>query len=146
MTDAVPLPVRFLSLDLGERRIGLAISSGHDLPIFPLGHLRRGTLEQNIKEVLALASEREVQGMVVGMPYTLSGEVGTQARKAQGFVNALMKRTVLPVYTCDETFTSVEAEGLLKDSGIQPSRDRGRVDATAAVLILQRFLDMNRAD
>ena len=146
MTDAVPLPVRFLSLDLGERRIGLAISSGHDLPILPLGHLRRGTLEQNIKEVLALASEREVQGVVVGMPYALSGEVGTQARKAQGFVNALMKRTVLPVYTCDETFTSVEAEGLLKDSGIQPSRDRGRVDATAAVLILQRFLDMNRSD
>ena len=144
MNDSDNPPARLLGLDLGERRIGLAVSPGPNLPIFPIGHLDRGKLQQDIQRVIALADQREVQGFVVGMPYTLSGQEGTQARKAQGFARALRRRTALPVYTCDETFTSVEAEGLLREAGwVRNSRDRGRVDATAAALILQRFLDNN---
>lgn len=70
----------------------------------------------------------------------LSGVVGAQARRAQGFVRAVGKRSSIPVHTMDETFTTVEAEGLLRDAGAQPSRDRGALDSTAAVLILERFL------
>jgi putative Holliday junction resolvase len=67
--------------------------------------------------------------------------VGPGARLAKGFIRALRRHTALPVYEVDERFTSVEAEGLLREAGQQPSRDKGSVDEVAAALILQRFLE-----
>jgi putative Holliday junction resolvase len=130
-----------MGLDLGERRIGLAVSHGASMLVLPAGHLERVKLKYDVDRVLEMAQERQVEGFVVGLPYTLSGEVGVQAKRAQGFVRALRKRTNLPVYTVDESFTTFEAEGILRAAGQQPSRQRGAVDSAAAVLILQRFLD-----
>ena len=130
-----------LGLDLGERRIGLSVSHGASKLVIPTGHLNRVKLKQDIERVLEMAEEREIEGFVVGLPYTLAGEVGIQAKRAQGFIRALRKRTSIPVYTVDETFTTFEAEGLMREAGQQPSRNRGAVDSAAAVLILQRFLD-----
>ena len=90
---------------------------------------------------MEIAQERDVQGFVVGIPYTLGGEVGTGAKQAQRFIRALQKRTDLTVYSMDERFTSLEAEGLLREAGRQPSREKGAVDEAAAALILERFLD-----
>ena len=130
-----------LGLDLGERRIGLSVSHGASMLVIPTGHLNRVKLKQDVERVVEMAEEREIEGFVVGLPYTLAGEVGIQAKRAQGFIRALRKRTSIPVYTVDETFTTFEAEGLMREAGQQPSRNRGAVDAAAAVLILQRFLD-----
>lgn len=130
-----------MALDLGQRRIGLAVSHGSGMLVIPVGHLERVTLRQDIGRLLKMAQERQIEAFVVGLPYTLSGDVGLEAKRAQGFVRALRRRTNLPVYTVDERFTSVEAEGLLREAGQQPSRQKGDVDATAATLILQRFLD-----
>jgi putative Holliday junction resolvase len=130
-----------MGLDLGERRIGLAVSHGASMLVLPAGHLERIKLKYDVDRVLEMAQERQVEGFVVGLPYTLSGEVDVQAKRAQGFVRALRKRTNLPVYTVDESFTTFEAEGILRAAGQQPSRQRGAVDSAAAVLILQRFLD-----
>ena len=130
-----------MGLDLGERRIGLSVSHGASMLVIPAGHLNRVKLKQDVERVVAMAEEREIEGFVVGLPYTLAGEVGIQAKRAQGFIRALRKRTSMPVYTVDETFTTFEAEGLMREAGQQPSRNRGAVDSAAAVLILQRFLD-----
>ena len=130
-----------LGLDLGERRIGLSVNHGASMLVIPAGHLNRVKLKQDVERVVEMAEEREIEGFVVGLPYTLAGEVGIQAKRAQGFIRALRKRTSIPVYTVDETFTTFEAEGLMREAGQQPSRNRGAVDAAAAVLILQRFLD-----
>ena len=130
-----------MGLDLGERRIGLSVSHGASMLVIPAGHLNRVKLKQDVERVVAMAEEREIEGFVVGLPYTLAGEVGIQAKRAQGFIRALRKRTSIPVYTVDETFTTFEAEGLMREAGQQPSRNRGAVDSAAAVLILQRFLD-----
>jgi putative holliday junction resolvase len=130
-----------MGLDLGERRIGLAVSHGASMLVLPAGHLERVKLKYDVDRVLEMAQERQVEGFVVGLPYTLSGEVGVQAKRAQGFVRALRKRTNLSIYTVDESFTTFEAEGILRAAGQQPSRQRGAVDSAAAVLILQRFLD-----
>ena len=130
-----------MGLDLGERRIGLSVSHGASMLVIPTGHLNRVKLKQDIERVVEMAEEREIEGFVVGLPYTLAGEVGIQAKRAQGFIRALRKRTSIPVYTVDETFTTFEAEGLMREAGQQPSRNRGAVDSAAAVLILQRFLD-----
>lgn len=136
--------MRLLGIDLGDRRIGLSVGDRAGRLALPAGHLERISLRYDIERLLELAQQREVDGFVVGMPYTLAGEVGPQARQIQGFVRALRKRTDRTVFTVDERYTSVEAEGLLREAGQQPSRNRGDVDALAATLILQRFLDHNQ--
>ena len=130
-----------LGLDLGERRIGLSVSHGPSMPVIPAGHLNRVKLKQDVERIVEMAEERQIEGFVVGLPYTLAGEVGIQAKRAHGFIRALRKRTSIPVYTVDETFTTFEAEGLMREAGQEPSRNRGSVDSAAAALILQRFLD-----
>lgn len=135
---------KLLSLDLGNRRIGLGMGGTPGVPAVPIGYIERRSLKEDLARVLAMAEERGVSALVVGIPYSLSGEAGEQARLAQGFVRELRKRTDLPVYTVDERFTSQEAEGLLRESGVQPSRRKGEVDALAAVLILERFLSQTR--
>ena len=132
--------MKYLALDLGNRRIGLATGGEEGVPAVPAGHLVRNALRNDLERVLAAAQERGAEAIVVGMPYSLSGEIGQQAKLAEGFVRELRKRTHLPVHTVDERFSSVEAEGLLRDSGVQPSRRKGDVDAMAAALILERFL------
>ena len=135
-----------MGLDLGERRIGIAVSDDAGSLVLPVGHVDRSRrLKDDIEAVLNIAQERRVEGLVIGMPYHISGDVGVQAKRAQGFVRALRKRTELPVFTVDEGYTSVEAEALLREAGNQPSRNRGAVDALAAVLILRRFLDQQTA-
>ena len=131
--------MRLLALDLGDRRIGLAVGDSALGTALPAGHLQRTKLRADLQEVLNAARRREAEGFVVGVPYLPSGEVGHQARMAKGFIRALKKDTRLPVYEVDETFTSLEAEGLLRDAGVEPSRNRGAVDEAAAVLILRRF-------
>ena len=133
-------PLKLLALDLGERRIGLAVSDTAGALVFPAGHLLRTKLSQDVERVLEIAQDKDVQGFVVGIPYSLDGGTARGALRAQGFARALQKRTAYPVYSVDERFTSVEAEGLLREAGRQPSRDKGAVDEAAAVLILQRFL------
>ena len=132
-----------IALDLGERRIGLAVSGPGGMAL-PAGHIVRSKLAQDIQQVIASAQERQAQGIIVGIPYMLHGEAGDSAKLARGFIRALRRALgddgALEIYEMDERFTSVEAEGLLRESGVQPSRDRASVDETAAVLILQRFL------
>ncbi|MDA0735394.1 MAG: Holliday junction resolvase RuvX, partial [Chloroflexi bacterium] len=120
-----------MGLDLGERRIGVSVSHGVSILVLPAGHLNRVKLKQDLERVLEMAEERQIEGIVVGLPYTLAGEVGVQAKRAQGFIRALRKRTSIPVFTIDETFTTFEAEGLLKEAGHEPSRNRGAVDSAA---------------
>ncbi len=130
---------KLIALDLGERRIGLAVSGPGGLAL-PAGYIFRSKLTEDVQQVIEFASERQAQGIVVGIPYTLQDETGPAAKLAKGFIRALRKETTLSIYEMDERFTSVEAEGLLRESGVQPSRDRPTVDETAAVLILQRFV------
>ncbi len=130
---------KLIALDLGERRIGLAVSGPGGMAL-PAGHIVRGKLADDVQQVIVSAQERQAQGIVVGIPHNLPDKPDTAAKLARGFIRALRKQTDLAIHEMDESFTSVEAEGLLRESGVQPSRDRASVDETAAVLILQRFL------
>ena len=130
-----------MALDLGDRRVGLAVGrDGTDL-VLPAGHIIRIKLAQDMERVLEIAKDRGAESIVVGIPYNQEGKLGPQAKKVQRFVRALRKKTGMTVYTVDERFTSVEAQGLLREAGRQPSRDKGSVDEAAAVLILRRFLE-----
>ena len=119
----------------------MAVSDPEGKIVVPVGHIQRTKLAEDIRRVLNAAGERRVEGVVVGIPYSLNGETGTQAKRALVFAKALRKQTSLPVHETDESYTSVEAEALMREAGQQPSRERAAVDEAAAVLILKRFLD-----
>ena len=137
--------MRLLALDVGDRRIGVAISDSLGILASPLATIRRRSEERDMRAVLDLADEREAGGIVVGMPLSLSGERGPQARRVERFRDALAARTRLPVAEHDERYSTAEAERLLRETGADPSKDRARLDAAAAAVILQAYLDANRA-
>jgi len=111
----------------------------------PAGVIRRAGLAADIRAVLEAGRQRQSEAIVVGVPYRPGGEDSPQTRFVQRFIRALRRESALPVYEVDEAFTSMEAEGLLRDAGNEPSRDKGSTDQAAAALILQRFLDSRNA-
>ncbi len=133
--------MRILALDIGERRIGVALSDPGGLLATPLTTIPRRHHTADVDEVLRLVDEHEAGRVVVGLPLELSGRRGTQAGRVSAFVRAMAERTQVPVDTVDERYSTVQAQRQLRESGVKPSRDRARVDAAAAAIILQSYLD-----
>ena len=131
---------RLVALDVGDRRIGLAVSIPPGELILPAGYLERRNRRADIGAILEQASQRDAVAIVVGMPYDADGGSGEQARKTASLVRALQRATDIPVLTVDESFSSNAAANDLLQSGQSPSRDPGTIDAAAAVAILRRFL------
>ena len=131
---------RLLALDVGDRRIGLAVSIPPGELILPAGYLERRNRRADIAAVLEQAGQRDAVAIVAGMPYDAHGQSGEQARKTATLVRALQRATDIPVLTVDESFSSNAAANDMVQSGQSPSRDPGAVDAAAAVTILRRFL------
>jgi putative Holliday junction resolvase len=136
-------PGRILGLDLGQSRIGVAISDPDRRVAVPLGTVRTGAPE-DVKAIAAMVKEQGIAAIVVGQPLSLSGRKGEAADHAEKFAQALRDFLKLPVFLQDERLTTVEAERQLAEAGLR-GRDRRRVvDQTAATLILQGYLDRTR--
>ena len=110
----------------------------------PLTTLSRGRDGSDVAEVLRLAAENDVGEIVVGMPISLSGRRGPQADRVARFADALRRAADIPVLSADERYSTVQAERALRESGVEPSRERERVDAAAAAIVLQSYLDAKR--
>ena len=136
--------MRVLALDVGDRRIGLAVSDPTGLLASPIGAVDRGPTD--VDDILRTAIDNDAAEIVVGLPLTLSGESREQAGKVRRFIRDLRAKTDLPVNAIDERLSTVQAQRLLRDSGggRRRSRDRGRIDAAAAAVILQAYLDSRR--
>lgn len=134
--------MRILALDVGESRIGIAIST---LPLnfaTPLTTLSCVSQKRDIEAVLGLAMEYSVSHLLVGIPYNPEdGSTTPQAQSILGFLEALRAASAIPVDGWDESFSTLEAEKILQQKGVKPSRQKGRVDAIAAAVILQSYLD-----
>ena len=137
--------MRVLALDVGDKRIGIALSDPTRLLASPLTTITRRSEPEDIDSVLRLAKENTVEEIVVGLPLSLSGRAGPQARKVTGFTKRLSERAAVPVKSVDERYSTAQAERLLRQAGAKPSEDRARVDAAAAAVILQSYLDSGRA-
>ena len=133
--------MRIIALDVGDRRIGVAMSDPTGLLASPLSTITRKGHDTDVDEVLDLAAQNDVAEILVGMPVSLSGKKGAQAARVTAFAEELRSRTDLPVVFVDERYSTVQAERSLREQGVQPSRDRARVDAAAAAVILQSYLD-----
>ena len=132
--------MRALALDVGDARIGLAISDPGGIVCLPIEALVRGEDSDDLAAVIELAQREGVEMIVVGLPLSLDGTHGPAARKMRRFTSALRRSADIPVQSWDERFTTAEAEGRLRQAGFQPSRDRARLDSMSAVIILESFL------
>jgi putative Holliday junction resolvase len=133
--------VRVLGLDLGERRIGLAVSDAEGRIAFPAGALTRRGRRSDLAALRALVIERGVERIVVGLPLHMSGRAGAEAASAKAFADELAGATGVPVDTFDERWTTREAERALREAGARPSRRRADVDSVAAALLLRAYLE-----
>ena len=130
-----------LGLDVGNKRIGVAVSDESRLLATPNTTIIRTELSKDIDSILEVISQKLVKEIVVGFPLSLSGKVGIQARNVSLFIDSLSSYTSIPIKTVDERYSTVEAEKRLKEIGVKPSENRSRVDALAAAIILQSYLD-----
>ena len=138
---SIPAPV--LALDYGSKRIGMAVSDAEAEFAFPAGTLDRKGLKQDLAALSELIEERGVRQVVVGLPIHMDGRKGPEAEAARAFAEAVGRETGLPVDLLDERWTSVEAERALRETKGR-KRKRGDVDAAAASLLLQTWLERAR--
>ncbi len=131
--------MRVLGLDVGDRRIGLALSDPTGLLASPFGVVERGP--SDLVDIVSISEENEVAEIVVGLPLSMSGDSGRQAGKVRAFVRDLRSQTDLPIKMVDERLSTVQAQSMLHQSDRRRRGDRGQLDAAAAAVILQAYLD-----
>jgi len=133
-----------LGLDVGQKRIGVAGCDGTGLIATGLTTIERKSFQQVVDELQAMIHDRQVQILIIGLPYNMDGSLGFQAKQVQKFARAISRALSLPIEYVDERLTSYQAEQLLHAENISPSRNKGLIDRKAASLILQQWLDERR--
>jgi putative Holliday junction resolvase len=136
---------RILGLDVGARRIGVAVSDPLGMTAQGLETLHRRNRRYDLDELRRVIREYEISEIVVGNPLRMSGEVGRQAEKMATFAGQIEHAFALPVHLWDERLTTAEAHRLLDETDIRDQRRKEVIDKMAAVLILQSFLDARAA-
>ena len=136
---------RTLALDVGERRIGVAVSDPTGVVAQPLLVIERRGWEPDLARIRELVRAHEVHRIVVGYPFTLRKERGTQAQRVDRFIARLRQAVVVDVLPYDERLTTAAAERVLLAGDVRRARRRAVRDAVAAALLLQGYLDRERA-
>ena len=142
--------VSVLGLDIGSKRIGVAGCDRTGLIATGLTTIDNKSFVYVTEQLSQIIRQREATLLVVGLPYTMNGELGAQARRVQKFTKRLAKALSLPVAYVDERLTSVEAEQQLQTerqlTTKRQGKNKGLIDRRAATIILQQWLDRSRAD
>ncbi len=132
---------RFLGIDYGERRIGLAKSDPSGTIASALITIEVSSMAEAIKKIAEKISEIEPDGIVIGYPLHISGEKSEKCHEVDKFVEKLEEIYNKPIHKVDERWSSAEAADVVHAHGKNIGQDKGRIDRLAAVIILQRFLD-----
>ncbi|HEY8018650.1 MAG TPA: Holliday junction resolvase RuvX [Actinomycetota bacterium] len=135
---------RVLGLDLGDARIGVAISDPERRLAVPVGTIHVGQPPGELKAVAALVAEHDATLLVIGLPRSMSGDEGPRAALAREFGAALEAAVRVPIEFQDERLSTVEAERALREAGVTGRERRRVVDRSAATVILQAWLDAHR--
>ncbi len=135
---------RLLALDVGNVRIGLATSDPTGIAVSPLCVIRRQPEDAAIARIVAAVADEEAVGVVAGLPLRLSGDYSDQTRATLAFTERLAARLPVPLVTFDERYTTTEAERILRERGVRRDRWREQIDAIAASVILQDYLDAHK--
>ena len=135
-----------LGLDVGDVRIGVAVSDVLGSGAHPLCTLTRTNRQRDIIAIGDLVSIHEVERIVIGLPVSLDGTIGTQAEKVQKFGARLSEGLDVPVEFLDERFTTAEAEDILDTLEMNPKERKKIIDQVSAVIILDEYLRENSVD
>ncbi|MBD2500398.1 Holliday junction resolvase RuvX [Anabaena azotica] len=135
-----------LGLDVGRKRVGVAGCDRTGLIATGITTVERTSFARDVQQIQDIVKERQVEVLVVGLPYSMDGSIGFQARQVQKFATRLAKALQLPVEYVDERLTSFQAEQMLIAENRSPSRNKGLIDRKAAALILQQWLDARRTN
>lgn len=133
---------RIIALDIGTKRIGIAVSDALWLGATPLKTIQRKNDTQALDEIKSICEEYKSDVILIGIPYNMDGSLGFQAKNCLNFIKPL--RTTYTVLEQDERLSSSEAEEILKQKGKKYTKNKGLVDNMAAAVILQEYLDNNR--
>jgi putative Holliday junction resolvase len=133
-----------LALDVGEARIGVAVSDPTETLATPRGVIRRRSTATALDAIVQVVSEVGAGEVVVGLPISLDGALHQQARRVQALAERLRARLSVPVTYWDERLSTVSAAEALRAAGVRPAKVRERIDAAAAAVILQECLDHRR--
>jgi putative Holliday junction resolvase len=131
---------RLLALDVGEKRVGVAICDESQTLARPLLILNRASKKEDFAKLATLCHEHAIEKVIVGLPKTLRGEEGPQAQRVRRYANELQAALNLPIDFWDERYSSVDAQERLTASS-RKARAKGAVDSAAAAIILQEYLD-----
>jgi putative Holliday junction resolvase len=132
-----------LGLDVGDRRIGVALSDPMGILASPLTIIDRSGETEDIEKIVNLISHHQVKEIIVGLPLSLRGDVGEQAGKVHVFIEHLIRHTEVPLKLRDERLTTVSAKRLMREARTKKTKEKVPDDAFAAALILQSYLDEN---
>jgi putative holliday junction resolvase len=135
-----------VGLDVGQARIGVALSDESELLASPRAVIRRRSNAAAIDAIARVVRESGAQMVVVGLPISFDGKLHSQALSVQAFGNKLKGALAVPLVYADETLSTVRAEEQLRAAGVRPERLRERVDAAAAAIILQDYLDQRNRE
>lgn len=131
--------MRYLGIDFGLKRIGLALSDPQGKMALAYQTLYKENREQIFASILQIINEKKVEALVVGLPYGLDGQETLSTKQAKNFSQSLQSRTGLPVYTFNEALSSQEAQSRLKAAGTKSKKIKEILDQEAAAIILESF-------
>ena len=132
---------RSLGLDIGDKRIGVALSDPQGVLASPLTIITRQNETADIETIIGIISQHQVKCAVVGLPRSMDGSLGKQAERVKAFVQKLSSQTEVPVEFRDERLSTVSARRLMQAAYAGKTRKKARDDAIAAAIILQSYLD-----
>ena len=138
--------VKLLGLDVGDVRIGVAVSDPSGMVVETREAVRAGTRAGAIEQIAGLVEREGVGEVVVGMPVSLGGGVGGQGEKTRVFAELLAEQISVPVRTWDESYSSRAADGIMREAGVKRGRKKGKRDSVAAAVILREYLEMRRSE
>ena len=138
--------MRYLGIDYGLKRLGLAVCDASRTIVSPLCRLHHdpGNPHRSIREICKIVKENEINAFVVGLPLNMDGSEGEQARRTRVFADRLRRRIDLPVRFQDERLSTAVADEQMNDMNLSPAQRRERRDALAACVILREFLDAEK--
>jgi putative Holliday junction resolvase len=144
---SIPKPViRVLAIDLGDRRMGFALSDPLGLTAQGLPTAERRNRREDMNYIKSLVKKNGVGAILMGDPVNMDGSIGPRSQAARAFAARLQDHVGVEVLLRDERLTSVEATRILRETGGDTSRSGGSVDQVAAMLLLQEYLDAQRAE
>ncbi|MCM1533948.1 MAG: Holliday junction resolvase RuvX [Corallococcus sp.] len=136
---------RIMALDVGDVRIGVAVSDLMEIIANPLEtYVRKGNMSVDAEYIAKLAKSKDVSLLISGLPLSLNGEENEQTRKTREFIDELTKQTAIPVKYIDERFTTISAERVLIMGNVRRENRKKVIDKVAATIILQNYLDSKR--